>query len=301
MATGGVSFGPHELRLRQTQKTPWEGIIVGRARASAVTPTRAGLPDHRIGDPAQYARKGRPTPATYLARLETCERVQAATKNTGAGDRIDIHGFMRIARQCTDADIQRLAAQRRRRALAQRAAERGACGPDRAAPSVQRERARLHLVEEGAVAAEARGAGGAICMGVHPRRAILPRRAARAGLEQVRHLVGRDLAQPVVPRPRSSPAVSAMRLARARGLSEGRLVMTGSFLDANSPGSCDGGRRVALMQVKVGPAPGPDPGHSPSTTLRTTAMRSAFGGWVPRNWFPGSGSRLKYSAPRSGS
>ena len=39
----------------------------------------------------------------------------------------------------------------------------------------------------------------------------------------------------------------------------------------------------------------------PSTTFRTVATRSALAGWVPRNLLPGSGMRVKNSAPMRGS
>ena len=41
--------------------------------------------------------------------------------------------------------------------------------------------------------------------------------------------------------------------------------------------------------------------QSPAATRRTVSRRAALGGWVPRNRSPGSGRRLKNSAPRSGS
>ncbi len=41
--------------------------------------------------------------------------------------------------------------------------------------------------------------------------------------------------------------------------------------------------------------------QSAETVLRTTPMRSALGGCVPRNLSPGSGIRVKNAAPRSGS
>src|SRR6056297_1953024 len=42
------------------------------------------------------------------------------------------------------------------------------------------------------------------------------------------------------------------------------------------------------------------PHHIWSFTRRTVSMRCLLGGCVPRNLSPGSGIRLKYSAPRTG-
>lgn len=55
--------------------------------------------------------------------------------------------------------------------------------------------------------------------------------------------------------------------------------------------------RLALTWIK--PALGRH--RNVASVRRTVSIRAAFGGWVPRKRFPGSGMRAKKAAPLSGS
>lgn len=57
MATEEVTFGPYRLRLQQTKRTLWEGIIVGRAKERFAAPSRAGL-IHKLQQAVMSGAKG---------------------------------------------------------------------------------------------------------------------------------------------------------------------------------------------------------------------------------------------------